>query len=132
MEIAAPRSEPAAPLVVVVDRDQGLRAALRFALEAEGYHVEDREDGAALAKLALPAASACLVIEHERDGRDGLGALEALRRKGVGLPAILITGYAGPPLRARAQRASAEVVEKPLLCDALLTRIHALAPLPRA
>jgi len=52
-----------------------------------------------------------------------------LRARGVILPAILITSYASSAVRSRAGRVQANIIEKPLLGDALLARIHELAPL---
>ncbi len=119
----------AAPLVVLVDDDAALREALRFSLEIEGYAVRACETGEQLVELELPPGPACLVLDYKLDELNGLDALEQLRRRGVDLPAILITSYANPLLHSRARRLRAEVVEKPLLGDALLARIHALLPL---
>ena len=121
-----------APLLVLVDDDRALRAALTFALEIEGYRVKTCETGEQLLDLALPVEACCLVVDHKLDALSGLDALDALRRRGVRLPAILITSYANPELRGRARRLDAEVVEKPLVGDALLARIRALLPLGRA
>jgi FixJ family two-component response regulator len=130
---ATPTTHAAAPapgpLVVLVDDDDALRQALRFALEIEGYRVRACRTGEQLVDLELPTESACLVLDYKLGALNGLDALELLRRRGVDLPAILITSYANPQLRNRARRARAEVVEKPLLGDALLGRIHQLLPL---
>ena len=118
-----------APLVVLVDDDDALREALRFSLEVDGYAVRACETGEQLLELELPPGPACLVLDYKLDALNGLDALEQLRCRGVDLPAILITSYANPLLRSRARRLNAEVVEKPLLGDALLARIHALLPM---
>jgi FixJ family two-component response regulator len=85
--------------------------------------------GEQLLEAELPGDAACLVIDYKLDRMTGLDALEQLRGRGVGLPAILITSYANPQLSTRALRAKAQVVEKPLLGDALLARIHEIVPL---
>jgi FixJ family two-component response regulator len=118
-----------APLVVLVDDDDGLRKALKFSLEIEGYQVTACRTGEQLVELQLPAEAACLVVDYKLPALNGLDALEALRAAGVTLPAILITSYANPELHGRAQRAQASVIEKPLLGDALLSRIHQILPL---
>lgn len=118
-----------APLVVLVDDDEGLREALKFALEIEGYRVETCRTGEQLIELEPPREAACLVIDYKLAALDGLEALERLRLRGVSLPAILITSYASPVLHLRARRAQASVIEKPLLGDALLTRIREMLPL---
>ena len=122
-------SARAAPLVVLVDDDDALLQALTFWLEVEGYAVRTCRTGEQLVASELPPASACLVLDYKLEALNGLDALEQLRRRGVELPAILITSYASPVLRGRARRLRAEVVEKPLLGDALLARIHELLPL---
>jgi FixJ family two-component response regulator len=114
---------------VLVDDDDALRQALRFALQIEGYEVLDCRTGEQLIELKLPVEAACLVIDYRLDQLSGLDALEQLRRQGVGLPAILITSYASPDVLRRARRAQAEVVEKPLVGDTLLARIQAIVPL---
>lgn len=119
----------AGPTVVLLDDDDGLREALTFSLEIDGYQVEACRTGEQLLALDLPTSAACLVIDYKLDGLNGLDALETLRRRGVTLPAILITSYANPPLHSRARAAKAQVVEKPLLGDALLARIREIAPL---
>jgi FixJ family two-component response regulator len=127
--IAPPTTARAAPTVVLVDDDDALRQALRFSLEIEGYNIEACRTGEELLTVELPEDAACLIIDYRLAGLSGADALEELRRRGVTLPAILITSYANPLLRARARRAKAEVVEKPLVGDALLGRIHEILPL---
>jgi FixJ family two-component response regulator len=119
---------PAPPTVVLVDDDVALLQALRFSLEIDGYQVATCETGEQLMQMALPA-EACLVIDFRLSGLSGLDALDDLRRRGVTLPAILITSYASPSLHARARRAQATVVEKPLLGDVLFARIRECLPL---
>src|SRR6185437_6978156 len=99
------KTERPAPLVVLVDDDDALRAALKFSLEIEGYRVKACRTGEQLVDLDLPAAGACLVIDHKLEALAGLDALEQLRGRGVDLPAILITSYANPLLRSRARQA---------------------------
>jgi two-component system response regulator FixJ len=114
---------------VLLDDDDALRQALKFSLEIDGYSVEACRTGAQLVRLELPTEDACLVLDYKLDGLNGLEALEQLRSRGVSLPAILITSYANPLLRARARRAKAQVVEKPLLGDALVAHIREILPL---
>lgn len=124
-----PSAHPAlaAPTVVLVDDDVALLEALQFSLEIDGYQVVTCETGEQLMGMLLPA-EACLVIDYRLSGLSGLDALDDLRRRGVALPAILITSYASPSLHARALRAQATVVEKPLLGDALFARIREVLP----
>jgi FixJ family two-component response regulator len=117
-----------APTVVLLDDDAALRMALTFSLEIEGYRVEACATGEELMALDLPPSEACLILDYRLGGMSGLDALQALRQRGVQLPAVLITSNPTPGVRARAARLQAQVVEKPLLGDHLLGHIHRMLP----
>jgi len=100
---------------------------LSFWLETEGFAVSAFESGEDLLAGKLPRTNACLVVDnHLGDGMSGMDALENLRRRGVRLPAVMITSGPPPRLRIRATDAGVAVVEKPLLGDNLLTAIRTL------
>lgn len=117
-----------APTVVLLDDDAALRMALTFSLEIEGYRVEACATGEELMALDLPRSGACLILDYRLGGMSGLDVLQALRQRGVQLPAVLITSNPTPGVRARAARLQAQVVEKPLLGDHLLGHIHRMLP----
>lgn len=117
------------PTVVLVDDDAALRTALKFSLEIEGFAVETCESGEDLLDWPLPTADACLVVDYNLTGINGLAALEELRSRKVTLPALLITSHPRLAVRLAAEAAQARIVEKPLLGDALVGEIRsALAP----
>ena len=122
--MSSPR--PFRPTVIVVDDDDGLRTALRYSLEIEGFNVVTCASGEGLLMLALPQTSACLVVDQMLPGLSGLDALEALRARQVDLPAIVITSSPDARLRARTLLANARLIEKPLLTDLLTGAIRAL------
>ena len=117
--------------ILLVDDDPAIRASLRFSLELEGYEVATF--AAAEELLASPHIpdSDCLVLDYRLPGMDGLELLELLRRRGVTLPAVLITTTPSRRVRARAAGQNAMLIEKPLLCDALTAAIRELCG-PRA
>lgn len=120
-----PPTAPASPpLVVVTDDDDAVRAALEFALEAEGYRVETWASGEALLAQHLPADGACLVLDERLPGAGGLATLAQLRARGVGLPALLITTNPDRALRSTAAAAGVSIIEKPLLGDTLFDAIR--------
>jgi FixJ family two-component response regulator len=112
------------PVVVIVDDDVALRSALTFALEIEGFVVEARGSGEELLAQSLPSDHGCLVIDERLPGIGGLQALQALRARNVDLPALLITTNPNAPLRKAAMAAGVPIVEKPLICDALVQSIR--------
>lgn len=115
---------PRRPTVVLVDDDTALRTALKFSLELEGYDVAACESGEELLAADLPTSGACLVVDYNLTGIDGLTALAELRRRNVRLPALLITSHPRLAVRQAAEAAQAKIVEKPLLGDALLGEIR--------
>jgi len=123
---------PAAGIVLVVDDDAAVRAALKFALEVEGFSVR-LYDGprALLADYNLPER-ACLVIDYRMPEIDGIELVDRLRSRNVTLPAILISGRVNKDLRSLAQRSGLTwILEKPLSDATLVDSIRgALAQLP--
>jgi FixJ family two-component response regulator len=118
---------PSPTVIVVVEDDAAVRESLRFSLESEGFEVMACETGEALTVLEIPAAPACLLIDHRLgDGLSGLDALRILRARGVALPAITITTAASADLRQQARELGAAVIEKPLLDDTLIHAIRTL------
>lgn len=116
---------PFDPTVFVVDDDPAVLGSLKFSLETEGFRVRVFLTGRDLLSdgEALPQA-ACLVVDYNLSGSNGLDLIAALRAKGNRLPAILITSHPSPEVRHRAQAAGIAVVEKPLLGNALSEAIH--------
>jgi FixJ family two-component response regulator len=121
---------PEVETVLVVDDDAAVRAALKFALEVDGFGVRVYDSAAAfLADGSLPVR-ACLVIDYRMPDIDGLELVELLRARQVALPAILISGRVNNQLRLRAERLGViRVLEKPLSDAALVESIRlAFAP----
>lgn len=118
----APHLTP--PIVVIVDDDAAVRAALEFTLELEGFDVVSCSSGEALLLRDLPNRHACLLVDERLPGISGLDALHQLRNRDVKLPAILMTSHPSPAVRAAAKAAGVPILEKPLLGDALTVAIR--------
>lgn len=112
-------SETQRPAILLVEDDPAVVNALKFSLELEGIEVSAYADAEILlASRPLPE-SGCLVLDYNLPGMDGLDLLEHLRAENVTLPAILITTNPRSALLARAALAGVQIIEKPLLTDAL-------------
>jgi len=122
--MSAPRAKR--PIIVIVDDDAGLRKALRYSLEIEGFEVISCANGEVLLDLRFPKTAACLVVDQRLPGISGIEALETLRGRQVATPAIVITSAADARLRERLLLANARLIEKPLLNDHLTAAIRDL------
>jgi two-component system, LuxR family, response regulator FixJ len=125
-------SDAPGPLhVVFVEDDAAVLNALRFAFQAEGYCANVFRAAEDVLRASLPEGRVCFVLDEKLPGLGGLGLLEGLRTRGVAAPAILITTSPSRALRDRAAALNVEIVEKPLLGDALSRKVReALARAP--
>ncbi|WP_090563046.1 ATP-binding protein [Belnapia rosea] len=118
------------PRVLLVDDEPLVRTVLAGELIDAGYEVVEAEDGgAALALLQKGEAIQLLVTDLAMPGLDGVGLIREAQHRLPGLPAIIVTGYAGDA----ANLAIGAVVggpfalmRKPILGARLLDQIAAL------
>lgn len=116
----------ARPLILLVDDDPGLRAAIAFALDAEGFEVASfATAGEALAVTGKTIA--CAVLDHRPPAVDGLALLAHLRMRAEGLPAVVVTSNASKQVRGKIALMNAILVEKPLLGEAMVETIRSAA-----
>jgi FixJ family two-component response regulator len=109
---------------MLVDDDEAVLAAISFSLAVEGFQVAAFRSGEALIDHADWPRRGCLVIDYHLSGRDGLEVLAELRRRGIGLPAVLMTTDPSDSVRRRAAAVGADIMEKPLFGDALVDRLR--------
>ena len=113
--------------VFVVDDDHAVRASLQWLLESRGLPVKafDAADPFLEALEQMPERPrGCLLLDVRLPGMSGLDLQTQLRRSGVVLPVIMISGHGDVAMAVRAMRAGAvDFLEKP--CDerVLLDRI---------
>jgi len=111
------------PVILVVDDDEAVLSSLKFALEVEGFRVLVFTSAEDLLRLAPLPASSCLVTDQRLPGKTGLELIGQLRARDFGFPAILITTQPTSALRRQAAAAKVDIVEKPLLGNALADAI---------
>ena len=112
-------------LVLIVDDDQAVRDALKFALELDGLSVDTCDSGAELLNHPRLPQARCLVLDYQMPGMNGFAVMSELKRRNVTLPVILITAPLSREVEQRATAAGvAGVLEKPLLEDILVEKIR--------
>jgi two-component system response regulator FlrC len=80
--------------ILVVDDDRQMTMALKEAISRAGYEVEVFQ-GAKKALERLKEEDFSLVVtDMKMPQMDGLGFIKAMRKEGIGLPVLVITGFA--------------------------------------
>ena len=113
-------------VVGIVDDDPAVRNSLKFSLEIEGYAVGAYASADELLQDGDLARFRCLVIDQHLPGLNGLDLVGKLRERQIAVPVILITSHPPRALIGRAAQSGVPIVEKPLLGNALLDKIHDL------
>ncbi|TDG17460.1 PAS domain S-box protein, partial [Paracraurococcus ruber] len=133
----APEASAAPPLpaggvaaaLLLVDDEPAVRAVLGAGLAAQGFQVTEAEGAAAaLDWLEAGGRPDAMVTDLAMPGGvDGLGLLQAARRRLPGLPAVLITGHAGDAAQGALQAAAAAgpfaVLRKPAAAEAVAAQV---------
>lgn len=118
--------------IYLIEDDEAVLNALRFAFEVEGMAVRPYLSAEALLAEFWSPDEGCLVVDHIMPIMTGLELLTVLRARGCLLPAILITTRASAAMRRRAERLNvSHILEKPLSDSALIEHTRqALAAAP--
>jgi FixJ family two-component response regulator len=128
-----PRRGEARGVVLVVDDDASLRAALSDLFASVGLGVEAFGSAAELLRKPLPDGPCCLVLDVRLPGLSGLDFQEELARSNVEVPIIFITGHGDIPMTVRAMKAGAsEFLPKPFRDQDLLDAVQRALALDRA
>jgi two-component system response regulator FixJ len=111
--------------VLVIDDEEAMRDSLCALLLAAGYAALAYGSARELRGQGIPEGTGCLLVDVRLDDDiDGIDLIAELRREGVRLPIIVITGHADVPLAVRAMRAGAtDFLEKPFSAERLVSAI---------
>ncbi|MGO3743510.1 response regulator transcription factor [Kerstersia sp.] len=126
--------EAATQIVYVVDDDQGMLDSTVWLLESVGLKGLPFTSGQAFLQSGPSAEGACVLLDVRMPGMGGLAVQEELRKRGLDLPVIFVSGHADVPIVVRAFRAGAfDFIEKPYNEQLLLDSVqHALNRQPAA
>jgi two-component system response regulator FixJ len=120
------------PLVIVVDDDAAVRNSLKFSLEIDGFAVRTYGGAEELIGADDLSDCRCLIIDQDMPRMTGLELVEALRKKGAEVPAILVSGNVTRALITLASAAGLPVVEKPVVGNGLIELIRATIDIKRS
>jgi FixJ family two-component response regulator len=114
-----------APTVLIVDDDPGVRDALCGLLESHGMRVAVYASAEEYARAAKPAAPACLLLDIELPGINGLD-LQAHLTDADHPPIVFITGHGDIPSSVRAiKHGAVDFLTKPCSDEALMAAVKA-------
>lgn len=112
--------------VLVIDDDEQIRAAVQRALEAEGFRVEEADDGPTALRAASSRPPDAVVLDLGLPSMSGIEVLGELRRTS-GVPILVLSGRAEEADRVAALELGADdYVVKPFLARELAARIRSL------
>jgi FixJ family two-component response regulator len=115
----------AAPLVYIVDDDNGMRTSLAWLLESVGIQSQGFASAADFLNAFDVRVPACLVLDVRMPEASGFHVQEALNRRGATLPIIFVSGHGDIPMSVRAlQQGAIDFVEKPYNSQQMLERVQ--------
>jgi len=119
---AAVPPAPSAGRVFVVDDDAPVRRALSRLLRSVTHDVEAFPSAEGFLKgVSADPGPACLVVDLRMPGLTGLQLQDEMRRRGMELPIVFISGHADVTSSVRAMKGGAlDFIEKPFSDDQFL------------
>jgi FixJ family two-component response regulator len=119
------------PSIWMVDDDASVRDALIVYLEIAGYDVRAFESGESLlerTQVSGPKPQVLLLDQRLGPGMSGLEVQSELRRRGIAIPIIFITGHGDARMaRTALEQGAAYFLEKPFHYKELLASIERAA-----
>lgn len=100
--------------IYIVDDDEAVRDSAQILLEAHGYDVQIFAAGPDFLSCFDGRREACLILDINMPGMDGLQVLDAVRARWPHLPVVMITGRGDKAARAQAlDNGAFALLEKP-------------------
>ena len=81
-------------IIRIVDDDQDFLDGICFLLEAKGWQVAGYRSAQAFLTADAPSAPGCLILDIRMPGMSGIELQAEMKRRGIDLPIIILTGHA--------------------------------------
>ena len=113
--------------IYIVDDDEAVTDSLHSLLETFGFKVQSNGSGSDFLADERHRAAGCLLIDQHMPDASGLDVLDSLRKEGVQIPTILISGRLDASTRERATRLGVrELLDKPVPVGRLIQAIRTM------
>lgn len=115
----------AEPVVYILDDDASIREPLTWSVESINLKVRAFESGYDFLEEYEPNSPACLVLDMRMPEIGGIEVLDQMKRQGIEIPVIVITGYGEVDMAVRAMQLGAvEFLKKPVSDHVILGHIQ--------
>jgi len=112
------------PIIYVVDDDASVCRALSLLLKSHGFKVQTFIRAAEFLSFKHLKLPSCLILDIRLPGINGLALQEVMKRKGISIPIIFITGHGDISMSVKAIKAGAvDFLPKPFTENKLLNAI---------
>ena len=114
-----------ATTVFIIDDDAGVRESIRDLVESVGLRAASFATAQDFLSSERRGGPSCLVLDVRLPGISGLDLQHELKRAGIRIPVIFITGHADVPMTVKAMKSGAvEFLTKPFRDQDLLDVIQ--------
>jgi FixJ family two-component response regulator len=93
--------------IVIVDDDDPVRESLQLLLETAGYETRCHRSGEDLLDYGSPEGPACLLLDLNMPGMNGIEVQERLEASGWDTPIVFLTGQGDVPAAVKALKGGA-------------------------
>ncbi len=113
------------PTILIADDEKNIRATLARSLRLEGYATLEAADGAEALERLETGAVDLLLLDLQMPVLDGLGLLEQLAERRIGVPTVVLTAHGTIDRAVRAVRLGAfDFIEKPPATERILLAVE--------
>ena len=113
--------------LLVVEDDPAIASFLVKGLKEAGFAVDQAGSGGAALEMASRESYDLAIVDLMLPGMDGLGLIEELRRRRIGVPVIILSAKRSVDDRVRGLQAGGDdYLTKPFAFEELLARVQAL------
>lgn len=114
-----------ASVVLIVEDDTRMRAAMQRLLKTVGLRSESFPTPEDFLRYKLPNGPSCLILDVRLPGMSGLDVQRKLTEAGIQIPVIFITGHGDIPMTVQAMKSGAvEFLTKPFRDQDLIDAIQ--------